>query len=398
MKFEILIKVTIAICLIIFFSGLVWIIITAKSFSPIADFKVFYSAGKIVAEGKGHNLFIPQVQKKEQMKVMPGYLTYYFNPPVFIFPFVVLSHLPFMTAYWVWIFLTLIALFWGVILLTASSKLKYPESWLLGAAALAFEPTYRNLHYGNISAFVLLLSALFFRDLLAGKDQRAGIWLALLMVKPELFLLSAFIVSIKRKWKFLKSYLGTGLVLLVLSVAIVGVEGLGDYIKMNWEAARSYTEVQTETQLSNMISFRAFFVRFLNGTTITEILASVYTALGLILLWIIWRGDWTPDSHRFNLQWSLTLLVSLLVAPHIYLQSLILVFPVAVLLLRSSPHLIDFRIHYGLPIFILFSVALSWFPEINKPIGLTVIQLALVAVTLFLTWVLLGNGAKSKEQ
>ncbi|MBI4764890.1 MAG: DUF2029 domain-containing protein [Deltaproteobacteria bacterium] len=355
-------------------------------------------AGKIIAEGKGHDLFNVEIQKTELLKVIPGHLKYYFNPPVFALPFAGLSCFPLMPAYWIWTVLSLIALFIGVFLITSLSGLKGREKWLFGTAALAFEPTYHNLHWGNVSAFVLLLAALFFRDLLAGKDQRAGVWLALLMIKPELFLIPAMVVAIKRKWLFLKGYLGMGLLLLILSLAIVGLDGFGDYIKMNLEAARSYTEVQTELHLSNMISFRAFFVRFLYGTAIAEIFSFIYTALSLFLLWMVWRGDWKTDLTRFGLQWSLTFLVSLLVAPHVYLQSLILIFPAAAMFLHGSNYVNAFRFHYVFPIGILSAVALSWLPEIKTAMGLTIIQLALFSATLFLAWILLVHGQAVVEK
>ncbi len=390
------INFVIVVCFVVFLTGLGWVVFTAKSFAPIADFKCFYAAGKIISEGKGHKLYDEQIQKTELLKVIPGHIKYYFNPPVFALPFAVLSYLPLMLAYWIWMFFSLIALFVGVFIFTSLSGLKDQEKWLLGFAALALEPTYHNLHWGNVSAFVLLLLALFFRDLIAGKDQRAGSWLAFLMIKPQLFLITAVILSLKCKWKFLKGYLGLGLILLVLSVMIVGIEGFGEYITINLKAAMSYTEVQTELHLSNMISWRGLFVRFLGGNALAEVFSFIYTGLSFILLLIIWRGEWTTDFRRFGSQWALTLLVSLLVAPHVYLQSLILVFPAAVLFLRSSSPSNFSRIRYYLPIVVLSAIALSWLPEINSDIGLTMIQLALIAVTILLTWSLLEQGAKHR--
>jgi hypothetical protein len=86
------------ICIFVFLAGLGWTVITAKSFSPIADFKCFYTAGKMIAEGKGYNLYVEQTQEEELLKVTPGRIKYFFNPPVFALPFVWLSRLPPMEA------------------------------------------------------------------------------------------------------------------------------------------------------------------------------------------------------------------------------------------------------------------------------------------------------------
>lgn len=390
-------KFVTALCFIIFLTGLIWTILTAKSFAPVADFKCFYTAGKIIAEGQGNRLYDEQTQAQRLLKVIPGHVKFYFNPPIFALPFVFLSYFPLMTAYWIWTVLSILALFTGIILFTSLPIIENDEKWLLGTAALAFEPTYHNLHWGNLSAFVLLLLALFFRDLLAGNNRRAGIWLALLMIKPELFLVSAVILSIKCKWNFLKGYLGLGLILIILSMVIVGFEGFSEYMKINLSAAKSYTDVQTEIHLSNMISWRGLFIRFLGGNTLAEIFSFIYLGLSFFLLGMVWHGEWKPDSPVFGSQWALTLIISLLVAPHVYLQSLILVFPAAVLFIRNLQQAYSSQYRQYLPLIALSTVALSWLPELNRETGLTMIQLGLIMVTLGLTWNLWAGHRKEKR-
>jgi hypothetical protein len=88
------------VCLIVFLGGLAWLIVDAKRFAPVANFKVLYAAGRIVAEGEGQELYVPAAQERMLQRVIPGHNTYFFNPPVFVLPFVPLSCLPLMAASW----------------------------------------------------------------------------------------------------------------------------------------------------------------------------------------------------------------------------------------------------------------------------------------------------------
>ena len=383
------------VCLVVFLSGLVWVIVDARRFAPVADFKVFYAAGRIVTEGRGPELYVPEAQEKMLQRVIPGHTKYFFNPPAFVLPFVPLSQLPLMTAYWVWTALSLIALLLGLRILLNLSGLPPPQQLLLGAAALAFEPTYHNLRWGNISAFVLLLLALFFRDLLAEKERRAGIWLALLMVKPELFLLSAVVLAAKRKWQAIASYLASGVALLLVSLAVVGIGGFGRYVALNLEALRSYTPVHSEMKLRELLSWRGLFVRLLGGGVLAEGLALAFTLLSLLILYLIWRGEQKADPWPYRARWALTLLFSLLVAPHVHVQSLIAVVAAASLLLGGQPPETSVLTHRYLPRLALTAVALSWLPEINLTWGLTVLQLALIAATFTLTHSLMARPAEN---
>lgn len=373
------------VCFATFLIGLAWVIADARRFAPIADFKVFYAAGRIVSEGQGPQLYVPAVQERMLQRVIPGHTKYFFNPPAFVLPFVPLSRLPLMAAYWLWTALSLIALLMGLRILLELSGLPPPQQLLLAAAALAFEPTYHNLRWGNISAVVLLLVALFFHDLLKEKEQRAGIWLALLMVKPELFLILAIVLVAKRKWPAVTGYLGSGVVLLLISLGVVGAKGFGRYVALNLEALHSYTPVHSEMKLRELLSWRGLFVRFLGGGPWAEGLALVFTVFSFVILYVAWRGDHQPGSSGYRSRWALTLLFAILVAPHVHIQSLAIVIAAACLLLGGQTRDAATLTRKDLPRLALTAVALSWLPQIHLIWGLTALQLALIAAAFTLT-------------
>jgi hypothetical protein len=382
-----------ALCLAVFVAAAAWVALEAERFAPIADFKVFYSAGRIVADGRGSELYSKELQAATIAEVASGHTKFFFNPPAFALLFVPLASLPLMSAYALWCGFSLGLLLAGLRMLTRLARLDLAASGLFIAAFLAFEPTYHNLRWGNISALLLLVAGLFFRDLLADRERRAGIWLALLMMKPELFLLPLLVLAAKRRWRVVGPCLAGGAVLLLISLAVVGPDGFERYVALNLEAARSYTPAQSELNLRGMPSWRGLFVRLLGGGATAETLALVFVAGSFVVLALAWRGPWRSNELRFGCQWALTLLVSLLAAPHVYLQSLILLAPAAAVVLRGAPEA-------GSPLpsekfarIALLAVAMSWLPEVDAVHGLTALQAGLISTTAALGYSLLAARA-----
>lgn len=392
------VKFSIAICLGAFVAETLWVVLDAPRFAPWADFKVFYAAGRIVAEGHGHELYSRDRMAATLQKTIPGIIKYFFNPPVFVLPFVALSFLPLMRAYWIWSLLSLAALFAGLAVMVRLSRLRGEHAWLLATAALACEPTFRNLHHGNISAFVLLLAALFFRDLVEGRERRAGVWLALLMVKPELFLLSGVVLAAKKRWDALRTYLACGLALLLISLAIVGIEGFSQYMDLNLTAVRGYNPAESELKIREMPNWRGLSVRILGGGILADGLALGLACLSLVALGLVWRDSWEPSRGRFRLQWALTVLITLQVTPHVHPQSLILVGLAAALALG---HAREENLVAGLerfPRLALMAVALSWLPVLDPIWGVTALQAALIAITGLLLYRLLARPAGGAQR
>lgn len=154
------------------------------------------------------------------------------------------------------------------------------------------------------------------------------------MVKPELVLLPAAALVAKQRWWVYGTSPAGGLTAPLVSLAVVGMQGFGQYIALNLEAARSYNPVQSERNLRGMLTW-GLFVRWLGGGVLAEGLALALSGVSLLGLGRCWRGPWQPRGKRFGQQWALTLPVSVLVAPHVYLPTLILAVLGAALILRG---------------------------------------------------------------
>jgi alpha-1,2-mannosyltransferase len=153
----------------------------------------------------------------------PGpYGLYMYAPPLGI-AVTPLTALPLDTAITVWYLLHVVALVTACLLLPVPGWVRLAA---FGVAALSFAAT-RDLVLGNVSVLLLLPLAAAWRWL----DQPAGaVAQALAMsVRPMLGILLVWQL-LRRQWRAVAWTLGSGLVLIVLTLPVVGIEGYREYL------------------------------------------------------------------------------------------------------------------------------------------------------------------------
>ncbi len=148
-----------------------------------ADYSAFYTAGKILLEGKADQLYHPALAVQVQKELYGGETAQfnpYLNPPFYAFLFVPLALLPYPASPILWMLLNLacfaLALHW----LSPGSLLK---KCLL---ALTWMPAWAAISFGqNTGMSLLLLSGVY---VFWRKDRRllAGLVCGLLLYKPQL--------------------------------------------------------------------------------------------------------------------------------------------------------------------------------------------------------------------
>ncbi len=212
------------------------------------DFRAYWSAGYLLQHGENFadpsRLF--QVERDLTMW-SEGYPMITWNPPWLLPLLIPYTWVSFARAAWWWL-LTNIALVFGsaVVLwqLSASSDRTRRLTWLAPLIAFAYSPTLVALVAGQVNLIVLagLAAFLFFRD--RHQDARAGVSLALTLVKFHLDYLTLAIVLLDdlrmRRWRALAGFFGTLLVLTAIVfvlrpsflldyAATIGGGGLLDY-------------------------------------------------------------------------------------------------------------------------------------------------------------------------
>ncbi len=199
------------------------------------DFTVFYTAGKVLREGKGAQLYDPYTQQAAQREftansdIRRGPLPY-IHPPFEALVFLPLTFFSYPVAFVLWGLVNL-GLLLGVMLVLRDSvhllrEISPPEMVLW---SLAFFPVFATFHQGQDAILLLLVLALGFRALNERAEFRAGCWLGFGVFKYHLILPIILILVIWKGRKLLFGFLTTGACLAFMSLALVG-----------WRAALQY--------------------------------------------------------------------------------------------------------------------------------------------------------------
>jgi hypothetical protein len=192
------------------------------------DFTVYYTAGKMLREGRATQLYDPRAQQAVQQEfttnsdLRSGPLPY-IHPPFEALLFVPLTFLPYRDAFALWNGLNLGMLF-GVALLFRPSLafLRDVAVWEWVLAFLAFFPVFANFLQGQDSILLLLLFTLAFRALDRDADLLAGCWLGLAVFKYHFAIPLVLILALWRGRKLGLGFVATASVATLLSVGIVG--------------------------------------------------------------------------------------------------------------------------------------------------------------------------------
>jgi len=199
------------------------------------DFRCFYTGGLMMQRGAGSELGSVSAQLAWQSRVWPELagperLNVWLNPP---FVAVALSPLAFLGpehAFVVWA--TFLALLLSVFLALALDALPEESRARASVLLVSFPPVAVALLQGQFTYILALGLLLAWRELDRGRDVRAGIWLALCLVKPQFVIVpSLYFLRMKR----LRPLLGlalAGSVLGLVSLVAVGPAGCVAYVKL----------------------------------------------------------------------------------------------------------------------------------------------------------------------
>ena len=216
------------------------------------DFLTLYSAGHLVSAGDVTELYNPESMRSVQEAILhaadsksPEVLRAaqdgasqasdrqslsYLNPPFFALFLAPFSWFSFDTAFQLWTLLSVAAI--GVSLLMMArivSPLPFPTRAALLAGFFGFYPLTFSLILGQFSALLLLAWTGSFYYLRTGRPERAGVALAILLIKPELLILATLYVAWQRWWGVLRTLLPLSALAIATSFAIMGPGGALHY-------------------------------------------------------------------------------------------------------------------------------------------------------------------------
>lgn len=204
------------------------------------DFTVYYTAGRMLREGRGSQLYDPQAQLATQREFASRALTRqnplpYIHPPVEALIFLPLTFLSYPVAFVLWNGLNL-GILLGVSRLLRSSVecLRFISGVDVYLALLAFFPVFANFHQGQDAILLFLVVLLAFRAWEQGADFAAGLWIGAGLFKYHLILPLAIVLVLWRGRKFLLGLLTTASAAILISFALVGWHEALQYPEFAW--------------------------------------------------------------------------------------------------------------------------------------------------------------------
>lgn len=305
----------------------------ADASTPVgSDLLVFYSAGRIVADGDGAHLYDPARQLAEQVEVLGR------DRGVAIFPYPAFVALPYallaeMPLHWAYIIATaamLAATLGAVWLLSGVSPTVRDQPVLVAIAILVSEPFSMALFGGQTVAVTLLCFAGIYSGLRRSRDALAGIWLGFLFYKPQMSVILVLLLLGQRRWRTLGV---AGLV----GAALAGAGALA--AGPAWPS-RFLGMILSDYYRTNAII--ADGIRALSLPGLARHLAGAHAAWAtgaalllclciLVLLAKSWRNARFEDDH-FPLQFGAAVVATLVVSPHaLFYEAGLLVLPLIAL-------------------------------------------------------------------
>lgn len=312
------------------------------------DFISFYSAGAIVRDGRAAELYRQATQDEYQRRTCgrPFPLLFY-HPPFEALVFVPLSFLAYWNAYQVWAFVNLaLGIAACLLLRRLLGKIQRLESrWGLVLAFML--PFVVTLMQGQDSLLLLVAYSAAFVSLKERRDFRAGGLLALGLFRPQLVLPFVLPFLLKRQWRFLGGFAAVAVVLSALSVSLVGVQGVADWVGMIRDENIGLTGMSNATERTvhpqAMASLRGLLFATLAGEIPEKwvnAVAVVTSALLFAGVLFRWRGDLPVETVAFDRAAAATVVATLLVSFHLYPHDLsLLLLPLAAALaaVESAP-------------------------------------------------------------
>jgi hypothetical protein len=330
---------------------------------PHEDYVVFYSAGRLVRELDGDQLYNIAVVANAELESMgrsvggTGVLAY-FNPPFVAAAFAPISVLPVESAsVLIGILCTALAFLAAFLLqrmLGLEERLHKVLFWL---GFLSLHAVTWSVLHGQLSLLMLLGWLLFVLFQMKGKEKASGAALTLLLVKPQMAILPVALLIWKRRWAALAVFAAIAWILAMISVSISGISVITEYPRFllnstEWEGRWGVSPL-------GMFGWNGFLAHYVaNNSPLHRLATLALDAMTLGAAVFCFRGRWEPQRPRFFLQCGALLGASLLMNPHLYMQDLSLA---ALIALFGLAHALQTksRLHFWLAL-----AGLTWFAQL----------------------------------
>jgi hypothetical protein len=279
------------------------------------DFTEFYGAGKIVLSGRLDKLYDRNEQTSAQKDIVlerDAFVPFAYPPQMALF-YSLFSMIPFQASYLLHTFLMIAALVYSLYLLQGIGFYRSIYFEFVLAAMLFYYPIFRAVLGGQNTPITILLLSASYAALRAEKQVLAGIYLGLLLYKPQLSIVLLCLLLLIGKWRTFSAGVVIGLLFYVIDCYYFGQDWIARwYSYANWVVSTSMA-MEGEKAISWI-----GFLRNAYGIDTPAVLVSGYVLAGmttavLALLWLFQTG-----RSSFRNLYGLAAPGLILISPHTY--------------------------------------------------------------------------------
>ena len=307
----------------------------SKNPNMFIDYIKLYAGAKIVAAGQGHMVYAPEVQSQFMNQIaapsqypMVKFIQY---PPYDFAMAIPLTVLPLIDSFAVWTVATMLIGCGGVYYLRRvnGQSMSIIEGFTLVCLYAGSLFSFNSIILGQTAWLMLGIVSLFFAALLQKKEWLCGLAIAVSTIKPQLLLLLAPPIVLRRMWKAIVLAAVAELLFLGLAFNTVGWDNIVHYPSILAHAESGMYGRDNE----RMVSIRGLASALFGGSAGFGLsVASLAIALGLFF-WFWWKAD---DRHSQIRAISLSVLVFLIFSPHSFLYDCLILSLPTVLLMRET--------------------------------------------------------------
>jgi glycosyl transferase family 87 len=338
------------------------------------DFLSVYIGARTVANGMASRLYDTQLQWELTNSAIFPYHRSTLLP--FIYPAYVavllapLGRLSLVRAFFIWTGINFLVTCWLIRRLTQVPRLFPAQRTAFFIAFLAWVPLQLTLSHGQMGLICTLAVSETMIALEIRKEWRAGCWLALGLIKPQLIALPLLALLLFRCWRAIATFTTA---LIVLLAATFGKAGfwIPEYLRFLVRFNRSGKDWSLYPIA--MQNWRGL-VHAMLGTSTSIAAYSLIGALSLASMLTVVFVCWEPHVRRASLselpysstdrkaRFSIAILIGLLVSPYLYFHDWVVAFPALAVLFLAATEWSRLRDRYHwLGTAILWLIALSPF-------------------------------------
>jgi len=291
-----------------------------------ADFRVFYAAGRIARQEGFGQVYDLTLERRFQAEVAGRPLTdeelLTYNHPPFLLPVLwLLARLDYPVAYISYCLVQILLAVAGLPLLFRLLRAKNwprPQIWVLLIGVLLFQPLFISILKGQDTAFCLLGEILWLCGLLRDDDRMAGLGLSLTLIRPQIAVVLAIPFLFRQRKVFWWFCIG-GAALGLLSLAMVGLAGVKDYLRILTISVSGQGYGLNQSAMFNFTGLALRLFPHVDPGLIHWLTWGLFAAavIGLSVLWKV--------APLIQIRYiGLAVLTSLFVAPHLHYHDLAL--------------------------------------------------------------------------